>query len=74
MSSDTLGEGIEFLLENRETSTRYGAALLGGVEYILGPGAAVFEVDVGGSDLPHLITGDVNTTAIATTIGYRLLF
>jgi hypothetical protein len=66
-------DGEDFL-ENTETSTRFGAALLGGVEYILGPGAAVFELDLGGSDLPHLITGDVSTTAIATTVGYRLLF
>ncbi len=65
--------GAEFL-ENRETSTRYGAAVMVGGEFTVGPGAATAELDVGGSDLPHLITGDVATTAISTTLGYRLMF
>ncbi len=60
--------------ENRETSTRFGAAVLGGLEYRLGPGALCSELELGGSDLPHLITGDVATTAFELTLGYRLLF
>jgi hypothetical protein len=65
--------GAEFL-ENRETSTRLGGALVAGGEYRAGPGAALLELDVGGSDLPHLITGDVATTAIALFAGYRMYF
>lgn len=65
--------GGESFLENSETSTRYGAAVMGGGEFLLGPGALVGELDVGGSDLPHVITGDVATTAISLTVGYRLL-
>ena len=61
-------------LQNTETSTRIGGALAGGAEYRVGPGAAVAEIDVGGSDLPHLITGDVTTTAVGVNIGYRLMF
>ncbi len=60
--------------ENRETSTRSGATGLGGLEYRLGFGAACAELELGGSDLPHLITGDVATTAVAFTVGYRLFF
>ncbi len=71
----TNGEaGGSSFLENRETSTRFGAAVIGGAEYAVGPGGAVFEVDLGGSNLPHLITGDVATTAISTSLGYRLMF
>lgn len=58
--------------ENQETSTRFGAAAWGGVEFLIGPGAAAAELDVGGSDLPHAITGDVATTAAALQVGYRL--
>lgn len=64
--------GAEFL-ENRETSTRVGGAVFGGGELRLGPGAALLELDLGGSDLPHLITGDVATTSISLTVGYRVL-
>lgn len=49
-----------------------GRALIEGRRALAG--AAVLEVDLGGSDLPHLITADVNTTAVATTLGYRLIF
>jgi hypothetical protein len=58
--------------ENQETSTRIGGAAWAGAEYLIGPGAATAELDLGGSDLPHLVTGDVATTAIALQIGYRL--
>jgi hypothetical protein len=58
--------------ENQETSTRIGAAAWAGAEFLIGPGAAVAELDFGGSDLPHAITGDVSTTALALQVGYRL--
>lgn len=63
----------EPFLENRETSTRYGGAFTGGGEYLVGPGAAVLQVDFAGSDLPHLVTGDVATTALSVSVGYRFL-
>jgi opacity protein-like surface antigen len=59
--------------QNDETSTRFGGALLGGAEYRLGPGAVMLELDVGGSDLPHHVTGDVATTAVSILAGYRFL-
>ncbi len=58
--------------ENQEQSTRIGAAFWGGAEYLIGPGAATAELDLGGSDLPHAVTGDVSTTALALQVGYRL--
>jgi hypothetical protein len=64
--------GNEFL-QNEETSTRLGGAVFGGGELRLGPGAAMVELDIGGSDLPHLVTGDVATTAVTLLVGYRLL-
>lgn len=63
--------GMPFL-ENRETSTRVGGVVLGGAELHVGPGAAVAGLEVGGSDLPHLVTGDVATTALQITLGYRM--
>ena len=66
--------GGRSFLDNRETSTRLGAAGAVGAELRLGPGAAVGAVEVGGSDLPHLITGNVQTTAVSVEIGYRVFY
>jgi hypothetical protein len=60
--------------ENTEQSARFGGVFAVGGERLLGPGAALFEVAFGTSDLPHLITGDVSTGAIAIQLGYRFLF
>jgi len=65
--------GMPFL-ENRETSSRFGGVATGGGEYRLGPGAAVLQLALSGSDLPHLVTGDVATTGLSATVGYRLFF
>ncbi|MBI4510992.1 MAG: hypothetical protein HY698_15265 [Deltaproteobacteria bacterium] len=71
----TNGEaGESSFLENRETSTRYGAMAAAGLELAVGPGTVVGELEGSGSDLPHLITGDVATTAAAVSVGYRLFF
>ena len=43
-------------------------------EYGVGPGAATAVLDLGDSSLPHLVTGDVRTTALSLTLGYRMLF
>jgi hypothetical protein len=64
----------ETFLENRETSTRVGGVGLLGGELRLGPGAAALTVEVGGSSLLHMITGDVATTALAVNLGYRFFF
>jgi len=65
--------GGESFLENQETSTRFGLGATLGGELGIGPGAVFGELDLGGSDLPHAITGDVATTAMAINVGYRLL-
>jgi hypothetical protein len=71
----TNGESAgEPFLENRETSMRWGGVLSAGAQLRLGPGAIVGEFEIGGSDLSHLITGDVATTAVVAGLGYRLSF
>jgi len=65
--------GAEFG-ENREQSARFGGMVTLGGERLLGPGVLALEAGFGTSDLPHLITGDVSTGAIAIQIGYRLFF
>ena len=72
LTNGTAGETS--FLENREKSTRVGAVAALGGEYRLGPGAATLTVDCGGSDLPHLVTGEVQTTAVGPSLGYRLFF
>lgn len=57
---------------NRETSSRFGGVLALGGERVLWKGAAFLEATFGSSDLPHLISGDVATSAVGFQIGYRL--
>jgi hypothetical protein len=65
-----VGAGAEFG-ENTEQSTQFGGALQAGAEVRLGPGAFWFELAFSISDLPHTITGDTNTGALALNLGYR---
>lgn len=65
--------GGQGFLENTEQSTRFGGAAFGGGELRVGPGAACLELELGGSSLPHAITGDVQTTAASLTVGFRML-
>jgi hypothetical protein len=58
--------------ENTEQSTHVGGVFALAGERRLGPGALVLEVQLGTSSLPHLITGDVSTGALAVAVGYRL--
>jgi hypothetical protein len=58
--------------EFTEESTQWGFFVALGGEYMLGPGAIFLDVDLGWSDLPHRITGDVSTGNITPTLGYRL--
>ena len=60
--------------ENREQSARFGGMGEVGAEVLLGPGALGLTIEVGGSSLPHLITGEVQTTALQVLVGYRLFF
>jgi hypothetical protein len=60
--------------ENTEQSAKLGGYFALGGERQLGPGALLLEVGFGTSDLDHLITGDVSTSAIAIQLGYRFLF
>ncbi len=58
--------------EHTEHSTNFGGALLVGGEVPLGSGALFFDLAFGISDLPHRITGDTSTSALAVDVGYRL--
>ena len=58
-------------MEFSEQSTQMGFFVALGGEYTLGPGALFLDLDLGWSDLPHTVTGDVSTGNIAGTIGYR---
>lgn len=71
----TVGDagGSEFG-ENTEQSSHVGGVLFAGGERRLGPGALMAELQFGMSNLPHLITGDVSTAALAFVVGYRLFF
>jgi hypothetical protein len=68
----TGSSGDAAFLEYRETSTRWGGVGLVGGELRFLSGAATLTLEIGGSPLPHRITGKVATTAIAVTVGYRL--
>ncbi|MCC7542828.1 MAG: hypothetical protein IT379_41820, partial [Deltaproteobacteria bacterium] len=58
--------------QNTEQSTQAGAVFQLGGELRAGPGAALLEVSFGISDLPHTITGQTSTGALAVELGYRL--
>jgi hypothetical protein len=62
----------ESFLENTETSTKQGGTALLGGEFALGPGSLSGELEFGGSDLGHFITGDVTTMGINIAVGYRM--
>lgn len=60
--------------EHRETNQEWGLVFGGGVEYMLGPGAVIGTVLVGGSPLDQRITGEANTAALNLEVGYRFFF
>jgi hypothetical protein len=66
--------GSDALGENRQTETRFGAVLVGGGEYLLGPGALLLEVAMGVGSLSGLITGESSASALSVLVGYRLRF
>jgi tetratricopeptide (TPR) repeat protein len=62
--------GAEFG-ENTEVSSQFGGVFVLGAEVRLGPGGFYFDLAFGISDLPHRITGDTSTGALALNVGYR---
>lgn len=60
--------------KHREGSTELGMVVGGGVDWVLGPGALVGQLDVGFSDLDEQLTGNTNTGALELSVGYRFFF
>jgi hypothetical protein len=75
LETETYGEaGGEQFGTNKEQSTKVGVyAALGG-EMWLGPGMLLAQLSLAASDLGHDITGDVSTSAMMFSIGYRFVF
>ncbi len=68
----TSGDGS--LGENTQTETRFGAQLVAGGEYRLGPGAVLAELVLGIGSIDGLITGQSSASALSVLLGYRLRF
>jgi hypothetical protein len=66
--------GGEDLGENEQTETRFGAVLVAGGEYRLGPGDLLLELALGIGSLDGLITGQSSASALGVLLGYRLRF
>jgi opacity protein-like surface antigen len=60
--------------QHREGSTELGAAVGGGVDWAIGPGALVGDLGLGFSNLDEQLTGDANTGAFELSLGYRMFF
>ncbi len=61
------------LLENQETSTRFGGAIRGGVGYTLGPGHIALDVELALAPLDHLITGESNIGDLFVAASYQFV-
>lgn len=71
----TSGEaGGEEFGTNREQSTKIGVYAAAGGEMILGPGRILLQVAFAYSPLAHEITGDISTSALMISAGYRFVF
>jgi hypothetical protein len=68
----TSGDGS--LGENTQTETRFGAVLVAGGEYRLGPGDLLIELAMGIGSIDGLITGQSSASALSVLLGYRLRF
>ena len=66
--------GGEALGENEQTETRFGAVLVAGGEYRLGPGDLLLELALGIGSIDGLITGQSSASALSVLLGYRLRF
>ena len=65
--------GSEIILETKERSTMVGAAIPVGVDFKVGPGAALAELLFEIGPLDHALTGDTHTAATSLSLGYRLM-
>lgn len=65
--------GGEAFGENTEDDVKVGLYGALGVELVLGPGAAFFQVGLAWSDLNGRVTGDSNTGNLSPALGYRLM-
>jgi len=71
----TAGTGTPTPLgESRETRTKVGGVLLGGVELSAGPGYLLGELEIGYAGLDNRVTGVANMGGTALRIGYRIMF
>ncbi|MBN1945739.1 MAG: hypothetical protein JW797_08675 [Bradymonadales bacterium] len=59
--------------ENSEEDVKFGIYGALGIELVLGPGAAFFQLGIAWSDLDGRITGDSNTGNLSPALGYRLM-
>jgi hypothetical protein len=59
--------------ENQETSSAWGAYFAGGIEFYLGPGAALVELQLGYAGVNRYVLRDTNVGVLNLMIGYRLL-
>lgn len=60
--------------EHTAQATEYGFYTAAGLDVVLGPGAAFFEIGFTYSDLDNKIMGDSDTGTVAPTFGYRFMF
>lgn len=60
--------------EHTEGATEVGMVIGGGVDWALGPGSLIAQLDLGFSDMNEKLTGDSNTGAFEVTAGYRFFF
>jgi hypothetical protein len=59
---------------NREQSTKAGVYTAVGGEMILGPGRVMLQMAFAYSPLGHEITGDISTSSLMISAGYRFVF
>ncbi len=65
--------GGQTILETKERSTKVGGAIPLGVDFKIGPGAALAELLFEIGPLNHALTGDTTTAATSLSLGYRLM-
>jgi hypothetical protein len=70
-SGDVDGEPIG---TNRETRSTFGGYLAGGVDYLLGPGALLAELQLSYAPVDGFVLRDTNVAGLSLAIGYRVFF
>jgi len=72
-SKVTASGGGESFGENDETQTDVGLLVLGGVDFFLGPGALLAEIQFGYAGLDGFVMRNTNTGALNIAVGYRFI-